>query len=248
MSVAATLTRRATPSGKLAQMPPDWAIDVNLRKFGRSFANPETKAHELRTSCNGPDSGNKVGTLFAFRCRMSASVTQVVVLESGAKLPLGDLTVPRSDLAVPLSERALGSDHTLDFGHNERPATPGTCVVAQQAGEDDRAFRQRVAGRLRRLAADGVVIESVQMLYSGERGGESLERRLMLAQTLLQALPTSAEGELVLRGELGRSSAGQLDVWAIVETLTALPLGWATRVRALFESPAREQGLLAAAA
>jgi hypothetical protein len=180
MIVAATLTRRATASRKLAQMPPGWASGANLREFGRSFANSETNAHELRTSCNGPDSGNKVGTLFAFRGRMSASVTQVVVLESGAKLPLGDLT-------VPLSERALGSDYTLDFGHNERPATPGTCVVAQQAGEDDRAFRQRVAARLRRLAADGVVIESVQMLYSGERGGESLERRLMLAQTLLQA-------------------------------------------------------------
>jgi hypothetical protein len=148
-----------------------------------------------------------------------------VVVESGAKLPEAQVNAP-----------SLGTDLARD-----------TCVVAQLTGEDDRSFRQRVARRLARLKNDGLTLASVQLVLGGDRGGDTLERRLVLAQTLLTALPTSDQGELVLSGELGRSSAGQLDVWALVETLTALPLGWATRVRALFDTPSEHAFLQIAA-
>lgn len=147
---------------------------------------------------------------------MNHTVANVVVVEHGAALPPGVMT------PAPTADDA---DNAV--------------IVCQQPEEDERSFRQRVAHRLRTLATQGTSVPRVSLLLGGKREEASLERRLMLAQTVLKSLPDAENGELVLRGELGQTSAGQLDVFAMVETLTATASSWTPRIKALFEVPVR---------
>jgi hypothetical protein len=85
------------------------------------------------------------------------------------------------------------------------------------------------------LNRDGQKVTHAELCLSGERSEPALERRFALARTLLRGLASSHKTELVVGGDLSHTSAGKLDLGALVETLRALPLGWATQVRARFE-------------
>jgi hypothetical protein len=136
----------------------------------------------------------------------------LIILERGARPPL---SAPSTPAAIDIDE---------------------ACVVVQQPDEDDRAFRQRVNLRLGRLNRDGQQVTHAELCLSDERSEPALERRFALARTLLRGLATAHKTELVLGGDLGHTKAGKLDLGALVETLRALPLGWATQVRARFEN------------